>query len=107
MQIIWNRAAAESLRTNQTVLELETFPVGDQTITAYCVVPAERVFPDIARLEHLKELNQAFISALNEKNYQLCQDIAPNLVGCFAGELDSFYQEILNKIKNEASNTTG
>jgi hypothetical protein len=98
MQIIWNQAAAESLRTNQTVLELETFAVGDQTITAYCVVPAERVFPDIARLENLKELHKSFITALNEKNYQLCQDIAPNLVGSFAGELDSFYQAILDKI---------
>jgi hypothetical protein len=98
MQIIWNREAAESLRTNQTVLELETFPVGDQTITAYCVIPAERVFPYITRLDNIKELHQAFISALNEKNYQLCQDIAPNLVGCFDGELDSFYQAILDKI---------
>jgi len=98
MQIIWNREAAESLRTNQTVLELETFAVGDQTITAYCVVPAERVFPDIARLDNIKELHQAFITALNKKNYQLCQDIAPNLVGSFAGELDSFYQAILDKL---------
>ena len=105
MQIIWNRTAAESLRTNQTVLELETFPVGDQTITAYCVVPAERVFPDITRLENLKELHQAFITALNEKNYQLCQDIAPNLVGSFAGELDSFYQAILDKITNATDNS--
>ena len=107
MQIIWNREAAESLRTNQTVLELETFAVGDQTITAYCVVPAERVFPDITRLDNIKELHQAFISALNEKNYQLCQDIAPELIGRFGGELDSFYQEILDKIKNETNSTAG
>jgi hypothetical protein len=105
MQIIWNREAAESLRTNQTVLELETFPVGDQTITAYCVVPAERVFPDITQLENLKELHQAFISALNEKNYQLCQDIVPELVGRFSGELDSFYEEILKKINALTNNT--
>ena len=105
MQIIWNQAAAESLRTNQTVLELETFPVGDQTITAYCVVPAERVFPDITRLDNIKELHQAFISALNEKNYQLCQDIAPELIGRFGGELDSFYEEILKKINALTNNT--
>jgi hypothetical protein len=107
MQIIWNQAAAESLRNSQTVLELETFAVGDQNITAYCVVPAERVFPDIARLDNIKELHQAFISALNEKNYQLCQDIAPELIGRFGGELDSFYQEILDKIKNETNSTAG
>jgi hypothetical protein len=98
MQIIWNKEAAESLRTNQTVLELETFPVGEQTITAYCVVPAEQVFPDIAQLENLKELHQTFISAFNQKNYQLCQDIAPELIGRFNGELDSFYQAILDKV---------
>jgi hypothetical protein len=105
MQIIWNREAAESLRTNQTVLELETFPVGEQTITAYCVIPAERVFPDIARLDNLKELHQAFISAFNQKNYQLCQDIVPELVGRFGGELDSFYEEILKKINALTNNT--
>ena len=105
MQIIWNREAAESLHTNQTVLELETFPVGEQTITAYCVIPAERVFPDIMQLENLKELHQAFILAFNQKNYQLCQDIAPELIGRFAGELDSFYEEILKKINALTNNT--
>lgn len=105
MQIIWNREAAESLRTNQTVLELETFPVGDQTITAYCVVPAEKVFPDITQLENLKELHQAFITEFNKKNYSLCQDIAPELIGRFGGELDSFYEEILNKINALTNNT--
>lgn len=99
MQIIWNREAAESLRTNQTVLELETFSVNDQSITAYCVVPAEKVFPDITHLENLVELHQAFITAFNEKNYSLCQDIVPKLVGRFGGELDSFYEAILDKIK--------
>lgn len=98
MQIIWNQEAAKRLQTNQTVLELETFAVGDQTITAWCVIPAERVFPEITRLDNIKELHQAFITAFNNKNYQLCQDLAPELIGRFGGELDSFYQEILNKI---------
>jgi hypothetical protein len=98
MQIIWNRDAAESLQKNQTVLELETFLVNNQTITAYCVVPAEKVFPEITRLDNIKELHQAFINAFNNKNYQLCQDLAPELIGKLGGELDTFYQEILNKI---------
>lgn len=99
MQIIWNQEAAQRLKSNQTVLELETFAVGDQTITAYCVVPAEQVFPDITRLDNIKELHQAFIDAFNKKNYQLCKDLAPQLLGRFGGELDTFYQEILNKLK--------
>lgn len=105
MQIIWNQEAAKRLQTNQTVLELETFAVGDQTITAWCVIPAERVFPEITRLDNIKELHQAFITAFNNKNYQLCQDLAPELIGRFGGELDSFYQEILNKIHALTNNT--
>jgi hypothetical protein len=99
MQIIWNKEAAQSLQKSHTVLELETFAVGDQTITAYCIIPAERVFPEITRLDNIKELHQAFIDAFNNKNYQLCQDLAPELIGRFGGELDTFYQEILNKLK--------
>jgi len=98
MQIIWDSVAAQQLRSNHTVLELETFFVDGQSITAYCVVPAEKVFPDITRLPTITELHVAFITAFNEKNYDLCRDIAPNLIGCFAGELDSFYQTILDKI---------
>jgi len=98
MQIIWDPAAAEQLKTNQTVLELETFTINGESITAYCVVPAEKVFPDIMRLPSITEMHVAFITAFNEKNYDLCRDLAPNLIGCLAGELDSFYHAILDKI---------
>jgi hypothetical protein len=104
MQIIWNKEAAQRLQSNQTVLELETFQVEDKTITAYCVVPAEKIFPEITQLDQIKTLHQEFISAYNNKNYQLCKDLAPELVGKLGGELDSFYQEIINKI-NASSNT--
>ena len=76
MQIIWDSVAAQQLRSNQTVLELETFFVNGQSITAYCVVPAEKVFPDITRLPTITELHNGFITAFNEKNYQLTSNIS-------------------------------
>lgn len=106
MQIVWNQKAAQELKANQTVLELETFPVNGESITAYCVVPADKVFPDITRLPTITELHTAFITAFNQKNYDLCRDIAPTLIGVFAGELDSFYQAILDKINNEPTANT-
>ena len=104
MQIIWDSTAAQQLRSNHTVLELETFFIDGQYITAYCVVPADKVFPDITRLPTITELHVAFVKAFNDKDYQLCQDIAPNLIGVFCGELDSFYQAILDKITDATSN---
>lgn len=100
MQIIWNKEAAQSLRDRHTVLELETFVVGDQSVTAYCVVPVEHVFAEIAQLENIKALHESFIAAFNNKNYQLCQDLAPELIGSLGGELDTFYTTVLDKINS-------
>jgi NAD-dependent SIR2 family protein deacetylase len=105
MQIIWDRQAAIQLKNSHTVLELETFFVNGESITAYCVVPAEKIFPEIHQLETSVELHQAFVCAFNDKNYQLCQDIAPSLTGKFGGELDSFYETLLNKINNDNTGT--
>lgn len=98
MQIIWDQVAAQKLRNSQTVLELETFEVNGNFITAYCVVPAEKLFSELTHLETSTELHVGFITAFNQKNYQLCQEIAPQLIGRFGGELDSFYEAILTKI---------
>lgn len=105
MQIIWNQAAAQQLKNSHTVLELETFEVDGQSITAYCVVPAEKIFAELTQLETSTELHAGFVTAFNDKNYQLCQEIAPQLIGRFGGELDSFYQNILDKITDATINS--
>ena len=98
MQIVWDPEVIEQLRKSQTVLELETFQVEDRSLTAYCVVPAEKIFSEMAQLNNYIDLHKGFIVALNEKNYKLCEDIAEHLKGKFGGELDSFYNEILRRI---------
>lgn len=98
MQIIWDQQAAHQLKNSHTILELETFLVDGKSITAYCVLPAEKIFPEMAQLETLTQLHATFIASFNEQNYDLCRDIAPELVGRFGGELDSFYTAILDKI---------
>lgn len=106
MQIIWDQKAAQQLKSSHTILELETFFVNGENLTAYCVLPAEKVFSDITQLENLKELHVNFVKAFNEKNYELCRDIVPNLIGRFGGELDSFYTAIMDKIDNESTTNT-
>lgn len=101
MQIIWNQEAAERLRSSHTVLELETFPVNGQMLTSYCVVPAEKIFPEITTLEQSVELHKQFITELNQRNYSVCRDLIPQLKGRFGGELDSFYEHMSGKIANE------
>lgn len=104
MQIIWDRAVVEQLKKTHTLLELETFNVNDQFMTAFCVIPAEKIGLDgFSRLENNKEMHLAFVRAYYNKDYKLCRDIAEHLIGQFGGEVDTFYEEILNRIDNETT----
>jgi hypothetical protein len=100
MQIVWDQTVVEQLKNSHTVLELETFDVKGTPVTTYCVVPAEKVFPDIMQLDNLKEIHAEFVRSYRTKNYKLCRDCAEHLMGRFGGELDTFYQEILSRIKS-------
>lgn len=98
MQIVWDQTVAERLKNSHTVLELETFDVDGKQLTAYCVVPPEKVISEIAQLDSIKTLHSGFIQAYQNKDYKLCKDVSEHLLGKFGGELDSFYQEILSRI---------
>jgi hypothetical protein len=97
MQIIWHAQAAQQLSNSHTILELETFDADGTPITAYCVVPAEQLFAEITELDRNKALHAKFITAMHNKDYDQCRELAAQLMGKFGGELDSFYEEILKK----------
>lgn len=108
MQIIFSKEVADQLKDKFTVLELESFDVevtpGDvQKLDAFCVVPAEKIpLTEMAALDTYTTFHAEFVSAYKEKNYKLCQDLSEHLMGKFGGELDSFYEIILERISNEA-----
>jgi hypothetical protein len=103
MQIVWDQEVIEKLKGSHTVLELETFEVDGKPLTAYCVVPAEKLFNDMSQLDSLTSLHAGFVQAFNQKNYQLCCDAVEHLKGKFGGELDTFYDCIIEKINNESN----
>ena len=102
MQIVWDPEVVKKLKRSHTVLELETIEQQDgKMITAYCLVPPDKIGSEgFALLDNYKELHEGFVRAYNNKNYTLCEEIAPHIQGKFGGELDSFYEEILNRITN-------
>jgi len=101
MQIVWDPEVVEKLKRSHTVLELETIEQQDgKMITAYCLVPPDKIgLEGFALLDNYKELHKGFVRAYNNKNYTLCEEIAPHIQGKFGGELDSFYEVILGRIK--------
>ena len=108
MQIIWNEEAAAKLKSTHTVLELEAFEIEGQMRTTYCVVPADKIpLAELPQLPNYIQLHEGFITALKEQNYRLCSDITEHLMGKFGGEMDSFYQVVLERIdKNQHNEKT-
>jgi hypothetical protein len=80
-------------------LELETFAKSDGSpITAYCVVEYIPI-SELGTLEASKQLHSNFIAEYNNKNYKFCLDAVEHLLGKFNGNLDTFYEEIISRIK--------
>jgi hypothetical protein len=99
MYIILGREAADALKENHTVLELETLEREGTMVTAFCVVN-NIPFGEMPLLENYKSLHADFIKAYNDGNYKFCIDSFEHLVGKFGGELDTFYIEILRRINS-------
>lgn len=100
MNIILGRERAEELRERFTVLELETFdhPDGMQ-IPAFCVVPAEKIpLSELPNLESWIKMHQALITEFRKGNRNYCEQAIEHLRGKFGGELDTFYDHVINEL---------
>ena len=98
MQIIFKKEIADTLREKYTVLELETITTATgQSLEAYCVVPLESVVLEIATLQESTNKHQELIDAMKEDRVDACIDIARDLLGKFGGEVDTFYQTIIDR----------
>lgn len=99
MNIIIGKEAADKLKDNYIILELETFtsPTGEAT-TAYCVIETIPI-NELQSVAHNKQLHENFVKEYNNKNYKFCEDAVEHLIGKFDGQLDSFYLEIIKRIK--------
>jgi len=103
MNVIFGRSNAQELRTRFLVLELETLDAAGIPLECFCIVPPESISErDMPTLGHYTKLHQSFVDNLNAKNYTVCQDLAVHLRGQFGGELDSFYDVIMERISTRA-----
>lgn len=103
MHIVLTQAVADELRKKYTVLELDTMPHPDGPVPAFCVLPVEKIAMEMSSLEHNVELHQQLIDAIKTNNTKLAQDLCGVLVGKFGGELDSFYEIVIERVNTTAS----
>jgi hypothetical protein len=100
MQIVFNPESVEEIRQRYTLVELETFdvPGSDVPLTAFCVVPVEKLaFMDLDKLQEQKANHQVFLNALRNSQWDSIIAYYNIMRGSFGGELDSFYSEIVSR----------
>ncbi len=97
---------AQHIPDNYTLLELDTFRAASKTKTAYCLIPAVPI-TEFPILEHLVECHHNMIDAYRGRNWEYVISAAQGLAGKFNGEVDSFYQDIMQRAMHYQLNPPG
>jgi len=99
MNIIFDAEHVESIKNSNILLELDTFKYSniEKTTTAYCVIENINIL-DMGKIAQDQKLHADLITAYKKKDFKLCKELIDVLIGCFDGEVDSFYNELTNRI---------
>lgn len=103
MQIVFGKENVEQLKEKYTVLELETVITPQGTLFPYCVIPVEQIALNLSNIKADIELHEKFVQAIKDNDIKLCMDLHEYLLGKFGGELDSFYDIVVQRCKNTGS----
>ena len=97
MQIIFDEKLVPGLSEKYTVLELDTIMQDGlpAPITLHAVIENVPIL-EMPMLDNLKELHEQLIGHYKLGDWHLVPHAVEPLMGKFNGELDSFYQEVLD-----------
>jgi hypothetical protein len=91
-----------------TILELDTFtdPSKQHQHTAWCVV--ENIpLADFPILEQLCATHENLIRAYKQRDWAYCKQAVDYLMGRWDGELDSFYQDLKQRVEHLENDPPG
>ena len=103
MQIVFGKNTVEQLREKYTVLELEEIDTPNGKLEPYCVIPVENIALSLGQIGPDIELHEKFVQAIKDNDVKLCIDLYEYLVGKFGGELDTFYEIVVERCKSTGS----
>ena len=108
MHIIFGNDNAQALDSKYTVLELDTFNLKESKVTtpAYCIIENVGI-TELPTLEYSKNLHAELIASYGKQNWDFCLEAISHLIGRWGGEVDSFYQELRNRINEFKKNPPG
>lgn len=101
MKVIFGKDVVESIDNRMTLLELDTFfqPGLDKPVTAYAVLENTNIpVMEIPHMEKSVELHNTMMSEYRQQNWTYCDHALEHLLGKWGGEIDSFYNELSERI---------
>lgn len=101
MKVIFGKEIAAVVDNRITVLELDTFfqPGLEQPVTAYAVLENTSVpIMEIPHMEKSVNLHNTMMSEYRQRNWGYCEQALEHLQGKWGGEVDSFYNELSERI---------
>jgi hypothetical protein len=107
MNIIFGDAIDQVVDTH-TVLELDTFKLmpSGQLVKTYCVID-NLPLAEFPQLEANKKIHHQLIEQYKHQNWEFCRSAVHSLMGCWNGEMDTFYQHLADRIDEYAANSPG
>jgi hypothetical protein len=101
MNIIFDTDLVEDIAKKYTVLELDTVRSmpGNRVYTAWCVV--EKIpLPELSQLLELKQLHHDMMTQYKNREWNICEQSIGRLMHSWGTELDSFYEIMLERVRN-------
>lgn len=99
MHIILGDQITQELAAKYIVLELDTFLISGraQAIPAFCLVENVPI-EELPQADQFQDLHGKMIKNYREGNWKFCEDALEHLMGRWNGELDTFYQELQQRL---------
>jgi hypothetical protein len=90
----------KDLPDNYTILELDQFrfPGDDKIVTAYCVVE-DIPLGDFTTLDAYIKIHHDLMEQYRTRNWDYCQNAIKELTGYWNGALDSFYENLGQRVE--------
>jgi len=108
MYIVYEENEIEQLQSKYLLLEMDTIEISnDKTITAHCVLSTDHItLQEIGSITSLENLHKQLMENYKLQKWDCCEDAISHLQGKFKGEMDSFYDELserINTFKDEGT----
>ena len=105
MNILFESAITDEIRSKYILLQLDTFhfAAADRTETAYCLIENTPIL-EMMSADHYRDLHNKLIENYQLQHWSFCENAIEHLQGRWAGELDSFYHDVANRISQHKHN---